>query len=223
MDIRHKQLAIKDSSTATHNKKSTLSKHKVGVVGTSNALVVIPPAIREKLAAISSQYNLPINLGNVALDGKMAENVKAVRQIVDMVTGDSKLLPELMKQISRLMKADIKLVEFHTNVTKAALKHQEKLDRATSDIFLAMAGYSARASKLEHRVNTRAALIDRRTAAYNNLQENSIYGDQSKIIEAEFEVLASDSRILAESRVKRSNFNQGQRQKLQEYVDSAFA
>lgn len=93
-------------------------KFKAGVVKTSDAKILIPPAIQSKLTALGSKYGVPFDLANIALDGKMAGNVKAIRKIADMVTADSKLLPEMFKQIRRLMGAEIKLAQFHKLVTR---------------------------------------------------------------------------------------------------------
>jgi hypothetical protein len=152
----------------------------------------------------------------------MAENVKALRTIADMATAESKLLPEMIKLIRQLMRAEIKLAQFHKLTTKAAIKHQEKLDKQTADIFLMMAGYGAKASKLEHRTNVRNRLKERRTQAYNNHYQTSVYGSESQIIDAEFELLESNQKILTESKLQRAEFQSERRQKIEEHVQSAF-
>ncbi|GET43164.1 hypothetical protein [Microseira wollei] len=137
----------------------------------------------------------------------MASNVKAIRKIADMVEGDSKLLPEMFKQIRRLMRGEIKLAQFHKLLVKAAINHQEKLDEETADIFLAMAGYKAYSTKLEHRTNVRNQLKEKRTAALVNYYDKSVYGYESQLIDIEFEVLESNQKILVDGKTKRINFN----------------
>jgi hypothetical protein len=231
MDIKkaEKNTEIKEAApapVATVNpaspKVTAQGKFKAGTVQQASSKLMLPPAVQGKLSSISKAYGLPIDLAAISLQSATPENIKAVRSIVDLLTANSKLLPELMKLTAKLLKADIKLAEFHVNLTKASIKHQEKIDKATADIWLSMAGYGAKASKLEHRTNVRDALIQKRREAYEGYYENSVYGEQSKIIDVEYEIAASNQQILAESKQKRMESNQERKQKLQEYIDSAF-
>ena len=199
------------------------SKFKAGVVGQASAALMIPPAIATKLTAISKSFGLPIDLGQVSLMNSTPDNIKALRKITDLLTGNSKLLPELMKLTNQLLKADIKLAEFHVNLTKSAVKHQEKIDKASADIWLAMAGYGAKSSKLEHRTNTRTALIEKRDAAYVDYYQNSVYGAESKIIDAEYSIASSNRAILAESKSHKMGSINERKMKLKAYVASAFS
>lgn len=225
MDIRKPQDQNSSAKNQQSNSQEASKKEafKAGVIQTADAKVMLPPAIQSKLSALTSKYGIPIDLSNIGLDGKMAENVKAVRSIVEMIEGDSKLLPEMFKLIRRLMKAEIKLAQFHKLVTREAIKHQQKLDKHTADIFLAMSGYQSKAVKLEHRTNVRNQLKEKRTEAYANYYNNSVYGEESKIIDVEYEVLESNKKILSASKTQQINFNAQRKQKVQQYVDSAFA
>ena len=219
MDIRKTKTDVQLNDSTV---KGEVDKFKTGVVITADAKVMLPPAVQTKLSALTSKYQLPFDLSNIGLDGKMADNVKALRQIVDMVTGDSQLLPEMLKLIKQLMKAEIKLAQFHRGVVTASLKHQQKIDKYTADIFLKMAGYGAKAVKLEHRTNVRNQLKEKRTEAYANYYNNSVFGDESKLIDVEFEVLESNRKILTSSKSERLKFNGERKQKIQQYVQSAF-
>lgn len=225
MDIRKQ---TKEAKTTAKKEQSSLSTsqgtnaYKAGTVTTADAKLILPPAIQGKLSALTQKYGIPFDLSNIGLDGKMAENVKALRAITDMVTGDSKLLPEMLKLIKQLMKAEIKLAQFHRGVVTASLKHQEKIDKYTADIFLKMAGYEQKASKREHRTNTRNKLIEKRTAAYSDYYSNTIYGEEAKIIDVEFETLASNQKILTDSKAQRIELDQQRKQKINQYVQSAF-
>lgn len=196
--------------------------YKAGLVTRPDAKVMLPPAIQAKLSAITQQYGLPIDLSNVSLTGDMPSQIKAMRQIVEMVEGNSKLLPELMKLMKRLFKAEIKLAQFHKLTVKAALKHQEKIDKQTADIFLQMAGYGQKASKREHRTNVRNSIIEKRTQAYQDYYQNTVYGEECKIIDVEFETLVSNRKILSESKSQQVKFNADRKKKVAEYVNSAF-
>lgn len=221
MDIKSKtkSKSIAPSSTST---PASANPFKSGVIQTADAKLMLPPVVQTKLSAIGTKYGVPFDLSNIGLDGKMAENVKALRSIADMATADSKLLPEMMKLIRQLFRAEIKLAQFHKLVTKASIKHQEKLDKQTADIFLAMAGYGAKATKLEHRTNVREQLKVKRTQAYANYYDNSVYGEESKIIDAEFELLESNRKILATSKTKKVEFEDSRKKGIQAYIDSAF-
>ena len=222
MDIRKPQTTSTEQ-TSSSQPQAKEANFKTGVVNTAEAKVLIPPSVAVVLQSISKKYNLPCDLSNIAIgDGKLADIVKGTRQIADMVEKDSKLLPELIKQTKRIMAGEIKLTQFHVNVTKLAVKHQQKIDKATADLFLLMTGASAKASKLEMRTNARAKLKEQRSAAYANYYENSVYGEESKIIDVEFETLASNQRILSESKQERIKLDGERKQKLAQYVQSAY-
>lgn len=231
MDIKkaEKNTEIKEAApapVATVNpaspKVTAQGKFKAGTVQQASSKLMLPPAIQGKLSAISKAYNLPIDLSQISLQSATPENIKAVRNIVDLLTANSKLLPELMKLTAKLFNADIKLAEFHVNLTKCAVKHQTKLDKATADIWLAMAGYGAKSTKLEHRTNVRDGLIEKRSQAYGEYYQNSVYGSESKILDVEYQIAASNKQILTESKQQKMESTQSRKQKLAEYINSAF-
>jgi hypothetical protein len=216
----------KATSTTIHPtpvKTSGTAKFKAGMVQQASAKLMLPPAIQGKLSAISQAYGLPFDLSAIGLESATPDNIKALRNITELLTANSKLLPELMKLTAKLLKSDIKLAEFHVNLTKCAVKHQTKLDKATADIWLSMAGYGAKSSKLEHRTNVRESLINQRTEAYGEYYQNSVYGSESKIIDVEYQIAASNRQILADGKQQKMESNQSRKQKLQEYINSAFA
>lgn len=219
MDIRKPETETKTNIELSSEEKV---KFKAGLAKTADAKILIPPAIQCKLTELGSKYGLPFDLANIGLDGKMSENVRAIRKIADMVEGDSKLLPEMLKQIRRLMRAEIKLAQFHKLLVKAAIKHQEKLDKETAEIFLAMAGFKSKTSKLEHRTNVRSQLKEKRTKAYEQYYNNSVFGEESKLIDVEFEVLESNRKILMDGKAERIKFNSERQQKIADYVQSAY-
>lgn len=219
VDVAKEAIAINPKPIS----KAGDGKYKAGVVQQASAALMIPPAIGTKLTAISKSFGLPIDLGQISLLDSNPENIKALRKITDLLTGNSKLLPELMKLTNQLLKADIKLADFHVNLTKSAVKHQEKLDKASADIWLAMAGYGSKSSKLEHRTNTRTALIEKREAAYESYYQDSVYGAESKIIDAEYAIASSNKAILTESRTQKMGSINERKMRLKAYVDSAFS
>jgi len=222
MDIRNSQSSITTVDT-TSQTSEPVRTFAAGTVLTANASDMLPEFVQFKLKALTTKYGVPFDLDNIGLNGDMAEQVKALRKVTEMVEQNSKLLPEMLKLIKRLLRAEIKLAQFHRGVTTAALKHQEKLDKFTADIFLKMAGYQSKSAKLEHRTNVRNKLVEKRTQAYGNHYNNTVYGEESKIIDAEFEVLESNKKILSASKTKVANFNAERKQKINEYVESAFA
>lgn len=217
MDIRNQ-----NNSTNTDRQRGDKPQFKTGQVSQASAKVMIPPAIALKLSQLSKTYGLPIDLSQVSLENCSPETIQATRKIVDMMVNNSKLLPELMKLSAQLLKADIKLCDFHKNLTKAAIKHQEKIDKSTAEIFLMMARGQAKSSKLEHRTNVRNQLIDKRTQAYEDYYQNSVFGQESKLIDAEYSLMASNQQILADSKIKRKESQNHRRQELQQKIDAAF-
>jgi hypothetical protein len=222
MDIRSKSKTKTKVESSGSKVEEKADKFKAGLIQTADSKVMLPPAIQTKLTALGEKYGVPFDLSNIGLDGKMAENVKALRAIADMATAESKLLPEMIKLIRQLMKAEIKLAQFHKLTVKASIKHQEKLDKQTADIFLAMAGYGAKATKLEHRTNVRNQIKEKRTQAYANYYDNSVFGEESKIIDAEFELLESNRKILTSNKTDRLTFNSERKKKIVDYVASAY-
>ncbi|MCP2729869.1 hypothetical protein [Limnofasciculus baicalensis] len=220
MDIRKPTTTT--TETETSPQPTSENKFNTGVVQTADAKVILPPAIQGKLSALGKKYGIPFDLSNIGLDGKMAQNVKSLRTIADMAIGDSKLLPEMVKLVRQLFRAEIKLAQFHKLVTQASVKHQEKLDKETADIFLMMAGYQAKSTKLQHRTNVRNQLKERRTQAYSDYYQNSVYGAESELIDVEFERLASDRKVLGETKLKKAEFDSQRKQKIADYVQSAF-
>lgn len=222
MDIRPNQDAYKPSEPGKTAVSTNHSKFRTGVVTTSSAAIQYPPFIREKLSKLSKMYGLPIDLGEFSLDKATPENLKAMRKVTQMLTAQSKLLPEFLKFAKAVMDGDMKVSEYHKNVTKMAIKHQESIDKDTADIFLMMARYGSKSSKLETRVNTRNALIEKRTEAYERHYENSVFGEESRIIDAEYQIAASNQKSLSASKTKRIQFNADTKQKMQAYIDSAY-
>lgn len=222
MDIRKPNQQPQQQTTQPANQQKETNKFKAGTINTADAKLILPPAVQQKLTALTAKYGIPFDLSNIGLDGKMADNVKALRTIVDMVTGDSKLLPEMLKLIKQLMNAEIKLAQFHRGVVTASLKHQKKIDKYTADIFLKMAGYQSKATKLEHRTNVRNQLKERRTTAYSNYYQNTVYAAEVEIIDSEFETLASNKRILKDSKQERTKLDSERKQKINDYVQSAY-
>ena len=129
MDVRVNQdsstNSSQDSSTGVKNSR-TIPQFKSGTVQQASAAQLIPPAIASKLSHISKVYGLPFDLAQVSLQITTPENIQGMRSLVDLLVSNSKLLPELMKLTNQLLKADIKLAEFHKNLTSAAAKHQTK-------------------------------------------------------------------------------------------------
>ncbi|MFM7367453.1 MAG: hypothetical protein ACKO2Z_06555, partial [Sphaerospermopsis kisseleviana] len=124
MDIKkvEKTTEIKEAApapiaTAPNSKQG---KFKAGTVQQASSKLMLPPAVQGKLSAISKAYGLPIDLAAISLQDANPENIKALRNITELLTANSKMLPELMKLTAKLLRADIKLAEFHYSLTKAS-------------------------------------------------------------------------------------------------------
>lgn len=222
MDIR--KPSQNDIEQSQSNNLNTVEprKFKTGTTPHASGRLMIPPAIQSTLTAIGTKYGLPLDLNEVALDGTLAEKIAATRKIVDLAKADSKLLPEMMKLIKSLMKAELKLAEFHKKLVKEAIRFNVTLDKQTADIFLQMAGYKAKSAKLEHRTNLRSQLKEKRTQAYTSYYSDSVFASESALIDVEFETLASNNKILSESKTERITLEADRKKKLNEYVQSAY-
>lgn len=221
MDIRKPEQTAKTEQSQPHFQQENKS-FKTGTVPHASGRLMIPPAIQQSLTVLGEKYGLPLDLNEVSLDGTLAEKIKATRKIVELAEADSKLLPEMFKLIRKLMKSELRLAEFHKKLVKEAIKFNVTLDKQTADIFLAMSGYKAKSAKLEHRTNARNAIKEKRTQAYSNHYQNTVFASETEIIDAEYELLASNNRILKESNLERMNLNSDRRNRINEYVQSAY-
>ncbi|NER29339.1 MAG: hypothetical protein F6J89_17365, partial [Symploca sp. SIO1C4] len=132
MDIEKKKkgkATAKKSPNSTHHYQNyselTVSPEKF-----------LPPLIESKLTALSQKFGLSFDLGKIDLTGNMAENVRALRKVAELAEANAKLLPEMLKLARKLYRAEIKEAQYYRAATKAALKHQQKLDKYSADIFL---------------------------------------------------------------------------------------
>lgn len=199
----------------------TSTKFKANVHQTASA-DMLPAPVRARLSALSQAYGLPVDLGNCNLASANPENIKALRALTDMAKANSKLLPELLKLSKSLMQADIKQAEFLSKLNDAALAHGEKLDTATAQIFSRFAQSQAKSAKLEHRVNARNQLLEQKTAAYNAYYQQSVYGNESQLIDLEYQLKSQDRQILKDSRQHRMTSAADRKAALAKYLDSAF-
>ena len=196
-------------------------KFKTGKHMVSSA-EMLPAPVRARLSALSQAYGLPFDLGNVALADSNPENVKAIRVISDMAKANSKLLPEMLRLVASLQRADIKQSEFLVKLNNAAIAHGEKIDSATAQIFSRFAQSQAKSGKLEHRINTRNKLLEQRSAAYEAYYGQSIYGSESQLIDVEYQLKSQDAQIMADSKKLRLQSASERKQRLQAYLDSAY-
>lgn len=221
MDIKKKSDS-KEEVKPVKEGENRVVKYKAGAVTSVDSKLILPPAIQLKISSLGTKYGLDFDLSAVSLDGSMAEKVKAMRKIVEMMEGDSKLLPEMLRLVKRMMKCEISLVKYHKGCVSASIRHQEKLDKVTADIFLKMAGYQSNSEKREHRTNLRAELKEKRTQAYKAYYSDSVFGNESQLIDLEFEVAASNQQIAHEGKVKRKKYNKESKERIAKYVQSAY-
>lgn len=221
MDIRKPQSQATESK-ASPSPVEVNKSFTAGTINTADPKVMLPPSVQVILQSISKKYNLPCDLSNITIgDGKLASIVKGVRVIADMVEADSKLLPDLIRLTKKIMLGEEKLANFQLNISKLAVKHQQKIDATTAEIFLLMAKASQKASKLELKTNARNALLEKRANAYTQYYQGSIYAQESALIDVEYQVLSDEKKLLSESKTKKVQFNSERRQKMIEYINSS--
>ena len=196
-------------------------KFKAGKHLTASA-DMLPAPVRARLSALSQAYGLPLDLGNIALSDSNPENIKAIRVIADMARANSKLLPEMLRLVAQLQRSDIRQSEFLVKLNAAALRHGEKIDSATAQIFSQFAQSSAKSAKLEHKVNLRNQLLEQRNSAYQEYYSQSVYGSESQLIDVEYQLKSQDAQILADSKKLRLQSASERKAKLQQYLDSAY-
>jgi len=202
---------------------------KTNTIQRADASQIIPKMVADKLALMGQHYGIKLDVQSLNLRDITPNAISEIRAKIDILTANAKLLPELMKLTQKLMKADIKLAEFHRDITNLGIQHQTKIDKVTADTWLGMVGYNSKASRLEHRTNVRTQLIEHRDNLYAAHQNDTIAAAERAIADAEYQVMSSNRQILAESRqaqIKGNGevfaANQERKQRLNEYVKSAF-
>ncbi|NEO30892.1 MAG: hypothetical protein F6K36_10760, partial [Symploca sp. SIO3C6] len=138
----------RDASENDTAKKNFSSNSNSKTVSTESFL---PPVVQTKLTALGQKFGLPFDLGKIDLTGNMAENVRALRKVAELAEANAKLLPEMLKLARKLYRAEIKESQYYRAATKAALKHQQKLDKYSADIFLQLVQHEVKSSRLEYR------------------------------------------------------------------------
>ena len=222
MDIKSKQKTGKGRNKVEKSEDKVKKSWSAGEVISPDSTLVLPPFVQIKLLELGQRYGLNFELDKISLDGTLADKVRAVRIISDMAVADSKLLPEMLKSIKKLLRAEISLAKYHKSVSEAALKHQEKLDKVTSELFLKMAGYSDRSSRRELKTNQRLALLEKRSKQYEEYYQTSVFGAESQLIDVEFEVLGATKEALKDSKIERKKLDGSRKVRIQEYIDSAY-
>lgn len=203
---------------------------KTGVVHQASAAQMIPPVIAQRFKVLAANYGLELDLGNVSLADVTPDAIKAFRAKIELLAANAKLLPELMKLTKKLINADIQLAEFHRDLVKVSNEHQIKLDKATADIWLSMAGYGSKSGKLEHRTNVRSQLTQKQDELYSQYYQDSVYGKELQILDTQFKIKTSNQQILAAGRTQKMELNgqsfearQKRKQELDAYIASATA
>jgi hypothetical protein len=221
MDFKSSKLATTTKLAPTPISSGSVQKFKAGKHLTASA-EMLPAPVRARLSALSQAYGLPLDLGNISLADSNPENVKAIRVISDMARANSKLLPEMLRLVAQLQRSDIKQSEFLVKLNAAAIAHGEKIDSATAQIFSRFAQSQAKSVKLETRVNMRNKLLEQRSAAYEAYYSKSIYGSESQLIDVEYQLKSQDAQIMADSKKLRLQSASERKQRLQQYLDSAY-
>lgn len=228
VDIKQSKKSKTNTKDTTTNNKITKSDKKedtfkAGAVQYADGELMIPPRIQSMLNSIGAQYGVPFDLANISIgDGTMAEKTKALRTIVDMMTNDSKLLPEMFKLIKKLLNKDIKLAKFHAKLVKAATDHQIKLDKSVADIALTMAGFQATSEKRQLKTNKRIEIIETRAEKYKDYYSGSVFGDEMALIDIEIQTKTVNQKALSASKQERIKFDADRKEKSIAYINSAF-
>lgn len=200
---------------------ATQKEFKAGQYQTSNA-AMIPAPIAALLSQVSQQYGLPFDMGKLTLQQMTPDNLNQFRTIVDMMRRNAKLIPEFVKLAKQLLKADYKMVEYYKDVTKLGIKHQEKIDKATADIFASMVKHTAKSALLEYKTNRRADLKNAQNNAELNFFEDSVIGDAVQLANATIERQIDTQRMLTASKKNKINFNAIRRQDDIRHNESAY-
>lgn len=196
--------------------------YKVSGTVTTKAADFIPPMARGILQNLSKQYNLPFDIGSVELSNdKFASQIGSLKKIVGLLNANSKLLPELLKLVKQVVNADLKLANFHKQATKLAMEHKTQLDRETADMFLTMFNYQQKSSRLESKVNRRAALAANRTQAIAAFHQGA-FSEAVALTNAEYEIALSDKRANSAAKIAAKKASQGDRERLRNYTALAF-
>jgi hypothetical protein len=195
----------------------------IGKTRTSSAVAIIPADLANRLSLFSERYGLPFDLGQLSIDQVTPEKIQAMRKLANMISANSKLLPELVKQTKRLMKADISQATANAELAKAQLKHQEKLDKVVADLFISCAQHKASSNLLASKTARRVALIEQRNQLQTKYNEETIYANESNLLDVQYSLLVDTAKLSADGRQMRMEASHRDKREMQAYIDSAFA
>ena len=223
-------ITVSGNSGKTKNPTSTFKgaakpqNFTLGGVGahTLNSSRVLPPEMQAALTGLLGRHGISLDLNESWVNQLNPQTTKAIMQIGEQAKRNAKFLPEIVSAIKKLAHAEVAEAVAKKSIVAIAAKAGYAIDKEQAEAFMLLTNYQQKQKRMEKRVQTLAALKEKRTSAYEAYYENSVAGTQARIIDAEFEVMGESQRILEASKTKKLEFKKQQRQAAADYYNQAF-
>lgn len=179
---------------------------------------VIPPQAQAMIKAQFQSVGLNFDISQLALNKDNRKSLDNLRETVDLIQNNAKLLPEIASLLKKTMKAATKQAKFNADVAKAAMKEQLKIDNAHADVLLGMMGYNQGRNKIQARLERKAKQMQKVEEARARFYDTT-WGKKAQVIDAHWANLedialeqAETKRIKSEKskqrKIKNENWQQ---------------
>src|SRR5579883_374076 len=131
------------------------------------------PQAQQMLSGLFQSYGLQypeINMG----DPKLKDKVVAVGKVAEVAKTNMVALEQMLQHTATLMAGQIKLAEFYSASTQIVVEGKKRIDAATAQSFLALAGYQQATNALKEKVGRKLQILEKRTELAGQLGEGKL-------------------------------------------------
>lgn len=144
---------------------------------------VIPAPIQSMMATQFKSVGLNFDVSKIALNKDNRQSLKNLRETVELIQNNSKLLPEIATCLKKAMKAATKQAKFNADIAKSAMKEQLKIDNAHADVLLGLMGYTEGRNKIQARLERKKLQMEKRHEARTRYYDTT-WGKEAQTIDA---------------------------------------
>lgn len=163
----------KSTSTSTRSKGGNTIKSPAWGSG------VLRPQVAALLQPLEQKYGVKF------LDPqKMTDSqIVALGKVAKAAKDKAQQFPIIMSHLKQLLKAEIKLAQYYSKVTKAGLAAKTQVDQELAAAFVALSGYQQQSTVLANKVERAMELQTARAEAIDALCEGS-FQNELKVIQS---------------------------------------
>lgn len=165
---------------------------------------VIPAPIQSMIATQFKSVGLNFDVSKLALNKDNRQSLKNLRETVELIQNNSKLLPEIASCLKKAMKAATKQAKFNADIAKSAMKEQLKIDNAHADVLLGLMGYTEGRNKIQARLERKQKAMERTQQARERFYDTT-WGKQAQVIDAKWQNMTDMVLEQEETKKKKSD------------------